>query len=115
MNILIIGCGRVGISLAERLDAHGHDVAIVDSDVDNFRALSDEFTGITVCGMPMDMQVMQNAGIENCDAVAVVTPDDNLNITVSQVVKKFFGVENVLARISDPAREKVFKKFGLKT
>ena len=103
MNILIIGCGRVGISLAER------------SDVDNFRALSDEFTGITVCGMPMDMQVMQNAGIENCDAVAVVTPDDNLNITVSQVVKKFFGVENVLARISDPAREKVFKKFGLKT
>ena len=107
MNILIIGCGRVGISLAERLDAHGHDVAIVDSDVDNFRALSDEFTGITVCGMPMDMQVMQNAGIENCDAVAVVTPDDNLNITVSQVVKKFFGVENVLARISDPAREKV--------
>ena len=99
MNILIIGCGRVGISLAERLDAHGHDVAIVDSDVDNFRALSDEFTGITVCGMPMDMQVMQNAGIENRDAVAVVTPDDNLNITVSQVVKKFFGVENVLARI----------------
>ena len=90
-------------------------MAIVDSDVDNFRALSDEFTGITVCGMPMDMQVMQNAGIENCDAVAVVTPDDNLNITVSQVVKKFFGVENVLARISDPAREKVFKKFGLKT
>ena len=38
VNILIIGCGRVGISLAERLDAHGHDVAIVDSDVDNFRA-----------------------------------------------------------------------------
>ena len=92
-----------------------HMDTIVDSDVDNFRALSDEFTGITVCGMPMDMQVMQNAGIENCDAVAVVTPDDNLNITVSQVVKKFFGVENVLARISDPAREKVFKKFGLKT
>ena len=115
MNILIIGCGRVGISLAERLDAYGHDVAIVDSNVDKFRALSDEFTGITVCGMPMDMQVVQNAGIKNCDAVAVVTSDDNLNITVSQVVKKFFGVENVLARISDPAREKVFKKFGLKT
>ena len=115
MNILIIGCGRIGVSLAERLDAHGHDVAIVDSDIDNFRALSDEFTGITVCGMPMDMHVMQNAGIQNCDAVAVVTPDDNLNITVSQVVKEFFGVENVLARISDPTREKVFKKFGLNT
>lgn len=115
MNILIIGCGRVGVSLAERLDAHGHDVAIVDANADRFRALDESFTGITVCGMPMDMQVMENAGIKNCDAVAVVTSDDNLNITVSQVVKEFFGVENVLARISDPAREKVFKKFGLKT
>jgi len=115
LNILVIGCGRVGINLAERLDEHGHDVAIIDADVDRFRALSDTFTGLTICGMPMDMRVIQNAGVENCDAVAVVTSDDNLNITVSQIVKEFFGVENVLARISDPAREKVFQKFGLKT
>ncbi|HEX3040075.1 MAG TPA: NAD-binding protein, partial [Caproiciproducens sp.] len=58
---------------------------------------------------------LKKAGVENCDAMAVVTPDDNLNITVSQIAQEFFGVKNVVARISDPAREKVFKSFGLKT
>ena len=115
MNVLIIGCGKVGSRLADLLDSKGHDVAIVDSDVDAFQSLSDDFSGITVCGMAMDMRVLSTAGIESCDAVVVVTQDDNLNITVSQIVKKFFGLDNVLARISDPSRETVFKRFGLKT
>ncbi len=115
MNVLIIGCGKVGSQLANLLDRRGHDVAIIDSNVDAFRALSDDFSGITVCGTAMDMRILTSAGIEGCDAVIVVTQDDNLNITVSQIVKQFFGLENVLARISDPSREKVFKKFGLKS
>lgn len=115
MNVLIIGCGKVGSQLADLLDSKGHDVAIIDANVDAFRALSDDFSGITVCGMAMDMRVLSTAGIEGCDAVVVVTQDDNLNITVSQIVKQFFGLDNVLARISDPSREKVFKRFGLKT
>lgn len=115
MNVLVVGCGRLGTRLAGILDEHGHDVAVVDSNPDAFRNLSEDFSGITITGMPMDMQVLQNAGVQNCDAVAVVTPDDNLNITVSQIVREFFGVKNVVARISDPARENVFKRFGLKT
>jgi trk system potassium uptake protein TrkA len=115
VNVLVIGCGRLGTNLALVLDQHGHDVAVVDSNADNFRNLGDGFNGITVVGMPLDMTVLKNAGVENCDAMAVVTPDDNLNITVSQIAQEFFGVKNVVARISDPAREKVFKSFGLKT
>ncbi|MCY1713308.1 potassium channel family protein [Caproiciproducens galactitolivorans] len=115
MNVLVVGCGRLGTRLAEILDEHGHDVAVVDANPDAFRNLSEDFSGMTVTGMPMDMQVLQNAGVKNCDAVAVATPDDNLNITVSQIVREFFGVKNVVARISDPARENVFKRFGLKT
>jgi trk system potassium uptake protein TrkA len=115
LNILIIGCGKVGAHLANLLDSKGHDVAIIDANPEAFRGLSDDFSGSTVCGMAMDMRALSTAGIEGCDAVAVVTQDDNLNITVSQIVKEFFGIENVLARISDPSREKVFKKFGLKT
>lgn len=115
MNVLVIGCGRLGTRLALGLDRHGHDVAVVDSNADNFHNLGDGFNGITVVGMPLDMTVLKNAGVENCDAMAVVTPDDNLNITVSQIAQEFFGVKNVVARISDPAREKVFKSFGLKT
>lgn len=115
MNVLVVGCGRLGTRLAGILDEHGHDVAVIDSNPDAFRNLSEHFSGITIVGMPMDMKVLRNAGVENCDAMAVVTPDDNLNITVSQIARKFFGVKNVVARISDPAREKVFKSFGLKT
>lgn len=115
MNVLVVGCGRLGTRLANKLDREGHDVSVVDISADMFRQLSDDFDGITITGMPMDMNVLQNAGVESCDAVAVVTPDDNLNITVSQIVREFFGVQNVVARISDPARENVFKRFGLRS
>jgi trk system potassium uptake protein TrkA len=115
VNVLVIGCGRLGTRLADMLDSHGHDVAVIDSNPDAFHNLSDSFSGITVAGMPLDMTVLKKAGVESSDAMAVVTPDDNLNITVSQIAQEFFGVKNVIARISDPAREKVFQSFGLKT
>lgn len=115
MNILVVGCGRLGSTLAEQLDREGHDVAVVDVLEENLLRLPDSFSGVKVTGMPMDQSVLQAAGVENCDAVAVVTPDDNLNITVAQIAKNFFGVENVVARISDPRRESVFHRFGLRT
>ena len=115
MNVLVVGCGRLGTQLAEWLDHSGHDVSVIDANADNFNRLDEDFDGLTVAGMPMDMSVLRSAGVEGCDAVAVVTPDDNLNITVSQIVREFFGVKNVVARISDPAREEVFTHFGLKT
>lgn len=115
VNVLVIGCGRLGTCLANMLDSHGHDVAVVDASAESFHNLSEDFSGITVAGMPLDMTVLKKAGAESCDAMAVATPDDNLNITVSQIAQEFFGVKNVVARISDPAREKVFQSFGLKT
>lgn len=115
MNVLVIGCGRLGSTMAKKLARLGHDVAVVDNVEDNFHALGGGFDGLTVTGMPMDMTVLKNAGVESCDAVLVMTPDDNLNITVSEIVLEFFQVENVIARISDPRREDVFHRFGLKT
>ncbi|XOQ43044.1 MAG: RCK N-terminal domain-containing protein [Clostridium sp.] len=115
MNVLIIGCGRLGSRLAEILDEQGHDVTIVDINPDSFHRLKKDFSGITIVGMPMDSKVLRSAGVEGCDAMAVVTSDDNLNITVSQMAREFFGIENVVARISDPLREDIFKRFGLNT
>ena len=115
MNVLVIGCGNLGSRLADTLCHHGHYVSIIDMNAESFDLLDEEFDGMTVVGMPMDMTVLKSAGVEGCDAVAAVTSDDNLNITVSQIVKEFFGVENVVARITNPAREQIFKEFGLKT
>lgn len=115
MNVLVIGCGRLGADLAGMLDSHGHSVVVVEESPALLDRLPDDFSGQTVTGMPMDMSVLRSAGIENCDAVAVVTPDDNLNITISQIAQEFFHVNNVIARVSDPMRGSVFASFGLHT
>jgi trk system potassium uptake protein TrkA len=112
MNILVAGCGELGSRLADMLCRHGHNVSVVDRDPESFKFLSDDFDGITVTGMPMDIEILKKAGAENCDAVATTTDDDNLNITISQIVREFFGVKNVVTRIIDPAKEKIFKHFG---
>ena len=115
MNILIIGCGKLGSSLADKLFHHGHDVSIISEHEKSLSRLSDDFDGLTVVGVPMDMNILKSAGVEGCDAVAIVTGYDNVNITVAQIIQEFFNVENVVVRISDVAREKVFRNFGMNT
>lgn len=115
MNILIVGSGRVGSKLANILDAEGHQVSIIDHYGQNFEKFPDTFNGFTRVGIPIDQDVLKYANIENCDALAALSPNDNTNIMVSQLATEIFNVPNVLARISDPTREDVFSHFGLKT
>ena len=115
MNIMIVGGGLLGRKTAEMLDEAGHDVVVIDANPENLAQLSPDFSGITAVGFPMDIKGLRSAGIEGCDAVAVTTPDDNLNITVGQIAKNFFGIPKVIARISDPYRENIFERFGLQT
>ncbi len=115
MNILIVGCGKVGSNLAGALSREGHDVSIVDKNESAFDLLPEDYTGYMTTGVPIDRAVLKQAGIENCDAVAAVSPDDNVNIMVCQLAKEFFNVETVIARIYDPKRQDVFKHFGLNT
>ena len=115
MNILVIGCGKVGARLASTLSEEGHDVSIVDRNEKNFEMLSDDYSGMTTVGVPIDQDVLKKAGIESCDAVAAVSQDDNVNIMCSQLARELFKVPSVLARIYDPAREDVFSHFGLHT
>lgn len=115
MNILIIGCGKVGAGLANSLCKAGHDVAVVDARPDSFSRLEDSFSGFAVQGVPIDLDTLKKAGIEGCDFVAAVTDDDNTNVMVSQLAKEFFDVPQVLTRIYDPRRKDVFAQFGLHT
>ena len=115
MNILIIGCGKVGSSLANALDKRGHVVAVVDSHGENFDRLDEGFTGYTVEGVPIDLEILGQAGIEACDFLIAACDDDNINIMVSQIARELFGVPKVLTRIFDPRRTNVFAQFGLST
>lgn len=115
MNILVIGCGKVGAALCGRLSAHGHDVSVVNSNQEQFANLPSDFSGYTTLGVPIDQDVLKKAGIENCDAVAAVTSDDNTNLMVIQIAKEFYHVPRVFARVNDPKKNDVFSSFGLET
>lgn len=115
MNILVVGCGKVGSRLASVLSREGHDVSIVDRLEESFELLDDDFEGFKTGGVPIDQDVLRRAGIESCDALAAVSSDDNVNIMVSELAREIFHVPTVIARIYDPAREEVFSTFGLHT
>jgi len=115
MNVVIMGCGRVGSYLATRLDREGHQVAVIDLTANAFRRLPEEFTGQTVVGTGIDEQVLRMAGIAGADAFVAVTEGDNRNIMAAQVAREIFGVRDVIARIYDPVREEVYRGLGLGT
>ncbi len=115
MNILVVGGGYQGRNVAEILDRAGHDVAIIEEVEEKISSINPEFGGVIFKQFPMDIANLANAGIAACDAVLVTTSDDNLNIAIGQIAKKHFNIATVVCRISDPDREYVFEKFGLKT
>lgn len=115
MQIIVIGCGNVGSRFAQVMAEEGHDVVIIDDDPNHFSSLRSNFNGITVTGVPIDEDVLKNAGILTADAFVAVTPDDNINIMACQIAKEIFKVPIALARIFNPKREHVFHEFGIKT
>ncbi|MEV4135357.1 TrkA family potassium uptake protein [Dactylosporangium sp. NPDC049742] len=115
MHVVIMGCGRVGSTLAISLEQRGHSVAVIDSDADAFRRLGGDFTGATVTGVGFDRDVLLSAGIERADAFAAVSSGDNSNIISARVARETFGVERVVARIYDPKRAEVYERLGIPT
>jgi trk system potassium uptake protein TrkA len=115
VHVVIMGCGRVGSTLALSLEQRGHSVAVIDSDADAFRRLGGDFTGATVTGVGFDRDVLISAGIERADAFAAVSSGDNSNIISARVARETFGVERVVARIYDPKRAEVYERLGIPT
>ncbi|MHB8718014.1 MAG: potassium channel family protein [Candidatus Dormibacteria bacterium] len=115
MKVVIVGCGRVGSTLARDLDAAGHEVTVVDERVAAFSRLGEDFGGRMVVGTGIDESVLRRAGIEEADCFASVTNGDNRNIMAAQVAKVVFNVPRVITRIYDPIREQTYRGFGLET
>ena len=115
MRVVVMGCGRVGASLADALSRLGHEVAIVDRDAAAFNRLSEEFAGEKVLGMGFDREVLVRAGIERADAFAAVSSGDNSNIISARVARENFGVQRVVARIYDAKRAAVYERLGIPT
>jgi trk system potassium uptake protein len=115
VHVVIMGCGRVGSTVAQSLESAGHTVAVIDSNPDAFRRLGADFVGLTVTGMGFDREVLIEAGIERADAFAAVSSGDNSNIISARLARETFGVGRVVARIYDQKRAEVYERLGIPT
>ena len=115
MNVVIMGCGRVGAQLANILDAEGHKITVLDINPDGFRKLSPEFKGTALIGDGTDEDTQRRAGIEEADGFVAVTQGDNRNVLAAQIAKHIFGVKKVVCRIYDPLRRELYATLGLET
>jgi trk system potassium uptake protein TrkA len=113
MNIVVVGCGRVGSQLATLLSTDGHNVTIIDKEPDSFRRLGMTFNGVTIRGLGFDEEVLEEAGIREADAFAAVTDLDNTNLMAAEVARKIFGVKHVVARLYNPQRERTYQQLDL--
>jgi trk system potassium uptake protein len=115
MKLLIVGCGRVGSAIADRMAADGHDVTVVDESAEALQRLPEGWPGRFITGHGLDLEVLVKGGIEEADAVVVATDGDNTNIVISQVAQRRFGVPCVVTRVLDPARAAFYATLGLRT
>jgi trk system potassium uptake protein TrkA len=115
VHIVVMGCGRVGSSLAHNLVRLNHDVSVIDQDPLAFRRLGDKFPGKQITGVGFDQETLIAAGIEGASAFAAVSSGDNSNIIAARVARETFGVHKVVARIYDPKRAEVYERLGIPT
>ena len=110
---MIVGCGRVGSQLAVLLSQEGHNVTIIDKNAESFKRLGGTFNGVTAVGNAFDEKLLRELKIEKQDAFVSVTSGDNTNLMASQIARKMFKVPRVIARVYDPQRADIYKKFDL--
>ncbi len=113
-HAVIIGCGRVGAGLADRLTSADYTVTVVDQAPAAFRRL-EGIDADRIVGVGYDRNTLQTAGIERARILAAVTNGDNTNIVVARTARERFRVPRVIARIYDPRRAAIYERLGIPT
>ncbi|MEM9952816.1 MAG: TrkA family potassium uptake protein [Chloroflexota bacterium] len=114
-KVVVVGCGRLGSTVASDLSANGHRVIVIDTRESSFDKLAQSYSGYKIVGDAVEYQTLAEADIDDADFLFAATTEDNTNLMVAQVAKKFFNIGTVVARVYDPHREVIYKDFGIKT
>ena len=115
MKYIIVGCGRVGSTLAKLLVAEGHNVTVVDENPAAFKRLGNRFTGQVELGTGIDAEVIRRAGGDSADGFASTTNGDNRNVMAALIAHRLFKIKKVVARIYDPPRGQMYRELGIET
>ena len=115
MNIIIMGCGRVGSQVSQLLVRQGHAVTVIDHDANALAKLGKDFKGRVVQGLGFDRNVLAEAGVETAEGFVAASASDNANIVAARIARNIFRVPRVVARLYDPIRAEVYHRLGLTT
>lgn len=115
MNIMIIGCGRMGAGLARYLTMSGHTVTVMDNNPAAFERLGPAYGGQTLAGDALDRDILVRGGIERADCLAALTPNDSINLVVARLAREMFRVPKVVARMHDPKKSEIYRRLGVQT
>ena len=115
MKSVIIGCGRVGATLAQNLEAEGHQVVIIDVSTAAFERLPATFKGAAIRGDGTDEYTLRRAGAEDADLFLALTEGDNRNVMAAQLAAEALGAKRVVAKINDPVRAEAYADLGIAT
>ena len=112
-NIIIVGCGRVGSELANKLSDANNNVCVIDCNPDAFSGLGRSFNGSVVQGMGFDEEILYRAGVETADCVCAVTSLDSVNLMVCEVAKRLYHVPHVISRLYNTNHTRAYEQLGL--
>jgi len=107
MYVIVIGSGNIGKSLVTHLISEGHEVVIIEADDERSKALAESLDAVVIHGDGSSTEILKDAGVERADAVAVLTDDDNTNLTICQILKKF-NVPKIVARVNEPDKKDLY-------
>gem|GEM_PF-140336 len=112
-QVLVVGCGSVGASIASKLSARGYDVTVIDSSQADLGRLTDDFTGFTELGRETSCELLESCGIRDASMVLAFSERDNTNILVAELARRIYGVREVYARLFDDSRGDLLAPYGI--
>jgi len=115
MKVIVMGCGKVGAQVSQRLEAEGHEVTVIDPEPASFALLGPGFRGRRLSGVGFDQKVLLDAGIERAEAFAATSTSDTANIVAARIARMIYHVPRVVCRLYDPRRAEIYKRLGLVT
>lgn len=116
MKVIVMGCGRVGSQVAQRLSENGHEVTVIDHrDPEAAIRLGEKFRGKVIHGLGFDQQALLEAGIATAEGFVAASSSDNANIVAARIARNLYHVPRVVARMYDPRHAEIYRQLGLMT
>jgi len=115
MKVIVVGLGRMGTGLSLNLAKKGHQVTVIDKDIEALDSLGKNFKGERVEGFGFDKEILNKAKIDRVDAVVACTDSDEVNAVIARMAKNIYRVPKVIARLYDPKKADIYRRLGIQT